>query len=65
MNVSDGRRGATADSKRAPPRVEREITLSPRVNGILMTMPRAEVRLTLAGLRWPLGGSRVVVARAV
>jgi hypothetical protein len=41
--------------------VEREITLSPRINGILMTMLRAEVRLTLAGLRWPLGGSRVVV----
>ena len=45
--------------------VERETALSPWVNSVLQAILRAEVRLTLAGLRWPLGGSRVVVARAV
>ena len=45
--------------------VERETALSPRVNSMLAAILRAEVHLTLAGLRWPFGGSRVVVARAV
>jgi SAM-dependent methyltransferase len=45
--------------------VERETALGPRTNAVLTAILRAEVRLTLAGLRWPLGGSRVVVARAV
>src|SRR5262249_21098344 len=42
--------------------VERETALGPRVNSMLAAILRAEVRLTLTGLRWPLGGSRVVVA---
>jgi len=45
--------------------IEREFTLDPRINGPLTAILRAEVRLTLAGLRWPAGGSRVAVARAV
>ncbi|OAF01338.1 methyltransferase type 12 [Bradyrhizobium centrolobii] len=45
--------------------VEREFTLDPRINGLFMAILRAEVRLTLAGLRWPAGGSRVVVGRAI
>ncbi len=45
--------------------IEREFALSPAVNAVFTAILRAEVRLTLAGLRWPAGGSRVVVARAV
>ena len=44
---------------------EREIAPNPAVNALFTAILRAEVRLTLAGLRWPAGGSRVVVARAV
>ena len=43
----------------------REVALNPTVNAALLAVLRAEVRLTLAGARWPAGGSRVVVARAV
>jgi len=45
--------------------VEQEFALDPRINGLFTAILRAEVRLTLAGLRWPVGGSRVVVARAI
>jgi SAM-dependent methyltransferase len=45
--------------------VEREFELSPLVNRTFTAILRAEVRMTLSGLRWPAGGSRVVVARAV
>jgi SAM-dependent methyltransferase len=45
--------------------VSREVTLHPAINAALLAILRAEVRLTLAGVRWPAGGSRVVVARAV
>jgi SAM-dependent methyltransferase len=45
--------------------VERETSVAPATNAVLKAILRAEVRLTLAGLRWPIGGSRVVVARAV
>lgn len=45
--------------------VERETSLGPTTNAVLKAILRAEVRLTLAGLRWPIGGSRVVVARSV
>jgi SAM-dependent methyltransferase len=44
--------------------VEREFTLGSTMNEMLKAILRTEVRLTLAGLRWPIGGSRVVVARA-
>ncbi len=41
----------------------REFDVSPTVNGALRAVLGAEVRLSLAGLRWPAGGSRVVVGR--
>ena len=42
-----------------------EFRLNRHVNDILTAILRAEVRMTLAGWRWPAGGSRVVVGRAV
>jgi SAM-dependent methyltransferase len=42
-----------------------EFRVSPVLNWFFLKILRAEVRLTLAGVRWPLGGSRIVVARAV
>jgi SAM-dependent methyltransferase len=41
-----------------------EFRLNPAVNRLFLETLRAEVRLTLAGVRWPAGGSRIVVARA-
>jgi SAM-dependent methyltransferase len=43
----------------------REFRLNRRVNDAFISVLRAEVRMTLAGWRWPVGGSRIVVARAV
>jgi SAM-dependent methyltransferase len=45
--------------------IQRETNLGPFANAMLTAILRAEVRLTLAGLRWPAGGSRIVVAQAV
>jgi hypothetical protein len=45
--------------------VEQEFALDPRINGLFTAILRTEVRLTLAGLRWLVGGSRVVVGRAI
>jgi SAM-dependent methyltransferase len=42
-----------------------EFKMNPVVNWLFLQMLRAEVRMTLAGVRWPVGGSRVVVARAI
>jgi len=42
-----------------------EFTLNRRVNAMFIAVLRAEIRLTLAGWRWPAGGSRIVVGRAV
>lgn len=42
-----------------------EFGLGSLANGALLAVLRAEVRLTLAGVKWPAGGSRVAVARAV
>jgi SAM-dependent methyltransferase len=42
-----------------------EFELNPVVNRFFAAILRAEVRMTLAGWRWPAGGSRVVVGRAV
>jgi SAM-dependent methyltransferase len=42
-----------------------EFRLSRRVNDFFTAILRAEVRMTLAGWRWPAGGSRIVVGRAV
>jgi SAM-dependent methyltransferase len=43
----------------------REFKLNRLVNGVLLAILRAEVRLSVAGWKWPAGGSRIVVARAV
>lgn len=45
--------------------VHREFKIGPAANRILTALLRAEVRLTMAGMRWPFGGSRIVAARAV
>ena len=45
--------------------VRREFTLNRHVNDMFTAILRAEIRLTLAGWRWPAGGSRIVVGRAV
>ena len=55
-------RGRGADTNE---RVKREFALDPGINRLFATVLRAEVRLTLAGLRSPAGGSRVVVGRAI
>lgn len=48
-----------------PDDVFHEFKLNPRLNRLFTAILRAEVRLTLAGMRWPAGGSRIVVGRAV
>jgi SAM-dependent methyltransferase len=45
--------------------VTSELTIGPRANRVLTSLLRSEVRLTLAGLHWPFGGSRIVAARAL
>jgi len=45
--------------------IDRELTINPHANALLIAILRAEVRLTLAGLSWPAGGSRIVVGRAI
>jgi SAM-dependent methyltransferase len=42
-----------------------EFRLNRHVNKFLTAILRTEVRMTLAGMKWPAGGSRVVVGRAV
>jgi len=54
-----GRDGKTDDD------VLGEFTLNRRVNAMFIAILRAEIRMTLAGWRWPAGGSRIVVGRAV
>jgi SAM-dependent methyltransferase len=44
--------------------LDRETKPHPAINAAFLALLRAEVRLTQAGLHWPAGGSRVVVARA-
>ena len=44
--------------------IEREVAPGAMTNAVLKAILRTEVRLTLAGVRWPIGGSRVIVARA-
>lgn len=45
--------------------IGREFMLNPRVNSLFTAILRGEIRMTLAGLNWPAGGSRFVVGRAV
>jgi SAM-dependent methyltransferase len=44
--------------------IEREVSAGKGVNRIFTALLSGEVYLTLAGIRWPCGGSRIVVARA-
>jgi len=46
-------------------RLSREFELGPRLNSFFLRVLRFEIRMTLAGWRWPAGGSRIVVGRAV
>jgi SAM-dependent methyltransferase len=41
-----------------------ELKIGPLVNSVLTSLLRIEIRLTLAGMHWPFGGSRIVAARA-
>jgi SAM-dependent methyltransferase len=43
--------------------VPRELVVHPALNRLLTATLNAEVSLTQRGIRWPVGGSRVVVAR--
>lgn len=43
--------------------LKREFDISPHVNRALRAILDTEVTLTLAGLHWPFGGSRIVVGR--
>lgn len=45
--------------------VELEFAVNRRVNSLLKVILLGEVSLTLKGVRWPAGGSRIVVGRAV
>jgi len=42
-----------------------EFRLNPIVNRLFTAISRAEIRMTLFGMSWPVGGSRVVVGRAI
>jgi SAM-dependent methyltransferase len=55
---------ARARSQHADAAVNHEIYVNGGLNRVLTGLLRLEVRLTLGGVRWPFGGSRVVVARA-
>lgn len=41
-----------------------ELEVGPRANRVMISLLRSEIRLTLAGMRWPFGGSRIIAARA-
>lgn len=51
-----------ADSRQT---ARKEFAISPAMNWAMRTVLSAEVGMTERGFRWPAGGSRVVVARAV
>jgi len=57
-----GRAAATPREERGATMAEMEMCLPPMLNAGLRAILHAEVRTTLAGLRWPAGGSRIVVA---
>ena len=61
MVVSRFTMRTAAEPERSPSRCE--LSVSPLLNRFLRSALNAEVSLTLKGLRWPIGGSRVVVAR--
>ena len=53
------------DRRKPPDSTNSEFDIPPAVNRLLTRVLRFEVALTLAGTRWPAGGSRIVAARAI
>lgn len=51
--------------EKAEERVAREFEISPSLNRLLKIVLNVEVSMTLSGMAWPAGGSRVVVGRAI
>jgi SAM-dependent methyltransferase len=45
--------------------VSREFEIGRGANRVMTALLRAEVHLTLAGMRWPFGGTRIIAAREV
>lgn len=45
--------------------INREFEIAPALNAAMTWLLRAEIALTLRGLRWPVGGSRILVAKAM
>jgi len=56
---------ALGRGKQSSESANHEFMLDGRINRLLTAILRVEVRMTLAGMTWPAGGSRIVVARAV
>lgn len=56
---------ALGRGKQSSESVNHEFMLDQRINRLFTAILRAEVRMTLAGMTWPAGGSRIVVARAI
>jgi hypothetical protein len=54
--------GASADEIRCAVEADAELRVSAAINALLRTILQIEVRATLAGVRFPIGGSRIVVA---
>jgi hypothetical protein len=57
------RRAAGASDPRAVAR--EEFSVAPGVNRLLTALLEAETALTRRGVRWPAGGSRVVIAQKI
>jgi SAM-dependent methyltransferase len=55
---------ARARPQQAGAVINREISVDGALNRVLTALLRSEVRLTLSGVRWSFGGSRIVAARA-
>ena len=62
LMIISRRKAKTGNSEE---RVDREFAMSPLINSLLKTALSVEVGMTLGGMKWPVGGSRVVVARAI
>lgn len=63
MWLSRGRSRRSARHGEEMTAARQEFGLSPRLNGLLEGINRLEIALTVRGMRWPLGGSRIVCAR--
>jgi hypothetical protein len=54
-----------ASSEQDDGAITREFRLNRHVNSLFTAILRAEIGMTLAGMKWPAGGSRVVAARSL